>query len=274
MESLRNKVVIVTGSSSGIGAACAVSFARHGANVVLSGRNQQRLDEVAESCGSQTTTTNPGGVHAVRGDLSDEQNIRRLVDSTVDRFGRIDVLVHCAGYSIPRGTEHATVSDMRELWHLHVLAPFLLVKLCLPHLKRSRQEPSSIILISSLFGSYGMPMNLPYSVTKAAQNEFVRVLAPELASDGVRVNAVQPGWVRTGIIEHSGVFGASYFGELMFKICDRLHPIGRSGKAEEIGEYTAFIASDAARHVNGQVIAIDGGGKLPVCFAPTFPFRR
>lgn len=265
MESLRDRVVIVTGSSSGIGAACVVSCARYGARVVICGRNQQRLDEVAASCSQLTSADH---VHCVRGDLSNDESIRKIVDSTVERFGRIDVLVHCAGYSIPKGTEVATSEDMRELWHLHISAAFILVKLSLPYLRLTR---GNVIIISSLFGFYGMRMNLPYSVTKAAQNQFVRLLSAELRSEGIRVNGINPGWVRTGIIEHSGVFGAKYFAELLFKVCDMLHPIGRCGNADEVGDYTAFIASDAAAEVNGQLISIDGGGKLPFCLTPKIP---
>lgn len=262
MESLKDRVVIVTGSSSGIGASCIISCAKYGSKVVICGRNQQRIDEVAKSCRVLIGDSN---IHCVKGDLSTEENICQIIDSTIKRFGRIDVLIHCAGYSIPKGVEHAKPEDLRELWHLHITVPFLLVKLSLPYLSQTR---GNVVVISSLFGTYGMRMNLPYSVTKAAQNEFVRLLSEELKPRGIRVNAIQPGWVRTGIIEHSGIIGAKYFGELLFKACDLLHPIGRCGTSDEIGEYTAFVASSASSSVNGQLISIDGGGKLPFCLTP------
>jgi len=108
---------------------------------------------------------------------------------------------------------------------------------------------------------------------QAAQNEFVRQLSIELhRSSGVRFNAIQPGWVRTRVLEHSGLLGAKYFGEWIYKWLDRLHPIGRCGTSTEIGEYTAFLASDAASHVTGQTIAIDGGTACEQLLRPRVPF--
>lgn len=282
MESLRNKVVIITGSSSGIGAACAVTFARHGARVVVCGRDQRRLDKVCADCRDSSATASASSarrrsgddddgedrVFAVRGDLADEESCRRIVDGAVERFGGVDVLVLCAGYGITRGTEETTVADLRELWHVHVVAGcFLMTRLARPHLRRSG---GNVVVISSLLALHPMPLNLAYAVTKAAQEQYVRLTAAELAADGVRVNAVRPGWVRTAIIErNAGVVGGRLASEVIFGLFDRRTPAGRCGTAAEIAEYTAYVAADGAcGRVNGQCLTIDGGEALPYVLSP------
>lgn len=133
---------------------------------------------------------------------------------------------------------------------------------------------SSIIFISSLMGFFPFSINLPYPVTKAAQDQFARLLAAEFhqlstasstASHPVHVNSVRPGWVRTPIIEHSGVVGGRYTAACVFKIFDLLTPLKRCGEADEIGRYVAQLAGTSARHINGQNLLIDGGQALPYC---------
>ncbi|XP_026756545.2 3-oxoacyl-[acyl-carrier-protein] reductase FabG-like [Galleria mellonella] len=246
-----NKVVIVTGASSGIGAAAAVLFAKEGARVVMVGRNESKLSKVAEQCarGGQTPLV-------IRADVSNDNDVKRIIDETIKKFGKIDILVNNAGMgsfgfilngSILKAYDEVMAVNMRSIVHLTALAA--------PHLVKTK---GNIVNISSVAGKMtsSVPGFLAYSVSKAALDHFTRGAALELAASGVRVNGISPGPVVTDFLENAGNSSVSW---------DNLSssvPLKRCSESSEIAEMILFLASDKAKGVTGSDFVTDNGTLL------------
>jgi NAD(P)-dependent dehydrogenase (short-subunit alcohol dehydrogenase family) len=238
---LDGKVAIVTGASSGIGAAVAEAMSEAGASVVLTGRDHDRLRHVAESC--------RGPTHAVAADLADEAAPRRIVDEALGVYGRIDSLVHSAGIFWPKPLAEAPLEDFDEQWRVNVRAPYALTKAALPHLGRD----SSVVFVSSIAGQVAFPNSAAYCATKGAIEQLAKALAVELSPQGIRVNAIAPGNIRTPMNEEL-LKDPDY--EQMY--LDGT-PYGRVGVVEDVAPLAVFLASDAARYIHGESILVDGG---------------
>ena len=228
-----------------MGAEIARAMAREGALVTIVARDATRLGEterqLAES-GARVTS--------VLVDITNDDAPRQIVDSAVKAFERIDVLVHNAGIFEPVPFEEATLESLDRQWAVNVRAPFALTQAALPHMG----EGSSIIVITSLAGKLGFPQSTAYCATKGAQELFVRSLATELAPRGIRVNALAPGNVHTGMNKETYAADPAY----MQRLIDRT-PAKRIGEVTDIAPGVVFLASDGARLIYGATLAVDGG---------------
>jgi NAD(P)-dependent dehydrogenase (short-subunit alcohol dehydrogenase family) len=246
------KVVLVTGATSGIGRACALKFAEAGARIAAVGRRDPALAELAkeiEKTGSDSLM--------VRADLALEPDAIRVVSETVDRFGGIDVLVNAAGH-ISNGTiENTSMEAWDAMMNINLRAVFSLMQSALPVLIQRR---GNIVNISSVTGLRSFPGVIAYCVSKAGLDQLTRCAALELAAKGVRVNAVNPGVVITEIHRRGGMTEDQYAAFLEHS--KQTHPIGRVGDAREIAELVLFLASERASWITGVTYSIDGGRAL------------
>ncbi|XP_059046924.1 3-oxoacyl-[acyl-carrier-protein] reductase FabG-like [Achroia grisella] len=246
-----NKVVIVTGASSGIGAATSVMFAKESANVVLVGRNETKLKHVFEKC------SRIGNTHLViKADVSNDGDAKRIINETIDKFGKIDVLVNNAGVS-GGGTilDGGILKAYDKILAVNIRAVVHLTALVAPHLVETK---GNIVNISSICGKMpGLSKFIPYNISKAALDHFTRGAALELATKGVRVNAVSPGPVKTDIIDNAGVSDV-----VSWDIMAAAVPQKRCSEPEEIAEIILYLASEKAKGVTGSDFVTDNGGLL------------
>jgi NAD(P)-dependent dehydrogenase (short-subunit alcohol dehydrogenase family) len=248
-QQFQNKVAFVTGATSGIGQACALAFAAAGAQVVCIGRNQDALKEVEGEIGKTGSD-----VLTIRAELTREDEADRAVQHAVGVFGGIDVLVNAAGH-ISSGTIESTSFDAwDDMMNVNVRAPFVLMQKALPSLIERR---GNIVNISSVTGLRAFSGVLAYCVSKAALDQLTRCASLELAAKGVRVNAVNPGVVVTQIHKRGGMSEEAYADFLEHS--KTTHPLGRTGRPEEIASLVLYLASDQASWITGATYSIDGG---------------
>jgi 3-oxoacyl-[acyl-carrier protein] reductase len=243
----KNKVAIVTGSSSGIGQAIALAFGREGGSVVLAARREDRLRAHAE-----TIRTFGGKALAVRTDISRLGDVQEMVQKAVQDFGRIDILVNNAAY-----TEIA-MKPFHEMkpqdWDGEINTTFKGTLNCcwavLPQMMKQRQ--GRIVNITTAGVKTGAPYLSLYGASKAAVAQFTKSLAMEMVPHGILVNAVAPGMVRTGALDR-------VFGEELLKTQLATQGVARLGNAEEVAAAVLFLASDEASYVTGQHWSVCGG---------------
>ncbi|CAK1590630.1 unnamed protein product [Parnassius mnemosyne] len=245
--SFEKKVVIITGASSGIGAATAVLFSKEGAYVVLVGRNETKLNDVASRCVTKHLI--------VKADVSKEPEVKNIVDQTINEFGNIDVLINNAGLvrygSVGMGN---MLNAYDEVMATNMRGVIQLTSLCVDHLIESK---GNIVNVSSIGGLFppGKPVLLPYCMSKTALNLFTQGVALELGEYGVRVNAVSPGPVVTDIIQNSGIPQSRN----SWKDFEAFTALNRVSEPEEIADLIMFIASDKARGITGSNYISDNG---------------
>ena len=245
MSNLDNKVAVITGGSSGIGLASARRFIADGAQVLITGRDEQALNKALADLGTSAT--------GVLGDVANLDDLDRLFEQVRNRFGRIDVLFANAGIAPFAPVEAVTEAHFDALFNTNVRGLFFTVQKALPLLSAK----ASIILNASVVAQSGLPNTSVYSATKAAVRSFGRTLAAELSPRGIRVNVVSPGlietpfWGKVGLSEDElDAFGAQVVQQT---------PLGRAGKPEEIAATAAFLASDDASYFTGADLVADGG---------------
>lgn len=237
------KVVVVTGSGSGIGAATARLFSAEGAYVALNGRWRDKLDRVAADLDPGRTLVHPG-------DVSNQASAEALITAAVERFGRLDVLINNAGV-VPAGPFlEASVDDWRKVMAIDVDDVFFCTRAGLPHLIQTKGNIVNVSSVSGLSGDWNMSF---YNAAKGAVTNLTRSLALELGEKGVRVNAVNPGLTFTDMTRDMKENAA-----LMQKFADRI-PLGRGAEPEEVADVIAFLASHDARFVTGVNLPVDGG---------------
>jgi NAD(P)-dependent dehydrogenase (short-subunit alcohol dehydrogenase family) len=247
------RIALVTGASSGIGCATAIRLAGEGADVGLVARRADRLYEVAARIRSETSRE-PLPIVA---DVTREADAERAVASTVERFGAIHVLVNAAGILVAGSIENTAPSAWDETMSVNLRAVFHMMSLAVPHLAAVR---GNIVNVSSVVGLRAFPGILAYCVSKAAVDQLTRCAALELASKGVRVNAVNPGVVETEAHVSGGMQPAAY--EQFLERSRATHPLGRFALPKEIAELIAFLASEKASWITGATYSIDGGRAL------------
>jgi NAD(P)-dependent dehydrogenase (short-subunit alcohol dehydrogenase family) len=246
------KVAIVTGASSGIGRATALALANAGAAIVAVGRDSEALATVCEEIRT-------GGQRAAPlvADVTDETAPSAIVGAAVGTFGRIDVLVNAAGIISSATVETTSDDAFDRMMSLNVRATFRLLREATPALKATR---GAVVNLSSVAGTRAFPNLFAYCVSKAAVDQLTRCAALDLAPDGVRVNAVNPGVVITNLHRRGGMDDARYAAFLEHSKVT--HPLGRAGEAPEVADLITFLASPAAGWMTGETISIDGGRHL------------
>lgn len=245
---LAGKVVLLTGASSGIGAATAVFLSKLGAQLSLTGRSVENLQKVRKNCeNSEATFITPA-------DLTKESDIEKIVQNTVDHYGKIDVLINNAGI-IETGTiENTSLAQYDRLMNTNVRSIYYLTMLAVPHLIKTK---GNIVNISSVNGIRSFPGVLAYNVSKASVDQFTRCVALELAPKGVRVNCVNPGVILTELQKRGGMNEEQYAAFLLRT--KETHALGRPGQPHEVASTIAFLASDLASNITGASVPVDGG---------------
>ena len=246
---LKDQVTLVTGGDSGIGRAVCLAFAREGANVAFAYLNEyedaEKTRRLIENEGRQAL--------AMAGDLAIEAQCRKVIEDTVKRFGRIDVLVNNAAFQGKEVEKFEELDPERieRTFRVNILAMFHLVRLALPHMK-----PGSAIINTASIQAYQPSASiLDYASTKGAIVTFTKGLAQSLIERGIRVNCVAPGPVWTPLIAQS------FSGEHLKKFGES-NPMGRPAQPVELAPSYVFLASDESRYVNGEVLGVTGGKVL------------
>lgn len=239
-------VVLVTGASSGIGAATAIAFAEAGWDVMAAGRDEGRLEEVADVSEKIVTWS---------GELAESDDCDELVAETIDEFGQLDCLVNNAGVIVRADVGDTSNEEWRYTMAINLDVPFYLSRAALPYLLRAE---GSIVNIASDCGLNGGERAAAYCASKGGIVLLTKAMAKDHARDGLRVNAVCPGDVDTPMLaaeaDDQGVELDSYLAEAA-----EGSPNGRVATPEEVGALALFLASDAATHITGTAIPIDGG---------------
>ncbi|MGA1805021.1 SDR family NAD(P)-dependent oxidoreductase [Rhizobium sp. HT1-10] len=240
-----NKVVVVTGGSSGIGLAAAKAFAAEGASVFITGRRQEALDSAVKQIGGRVT--------AVRGDMADLADIDRLYDAVQQKHAQIDVLFANAGGGEMVALGAITEENYQRTFDTNVKGVLFTVQKALPLLK----DAASVILTSSTTSISGTPAFSVYSATKAAVRNFARNWILDLKDRHIRVNAISPGVTDTAGLDE--LFGGGNQAQGTRDYLASLIPAGRVGRPEEIAHVVLFLASDEASFINGIELFVDGG---------------
>ncbi|XP_066268151.1 3-oxoacyl-[acyl-carrier-protein] reductase FabG-like [Branchiostoma lanceolatum] len=252
MPDLKGKVAIITGASSGIGKGTAVEFAQLGAHLALTGRNQENLQATAKACVEAGTPQDK--ILIVTGDICNEQLQNDLVAQTVQKFGRIDILVNSAGIILKGTIETTEMANYDRMMDINARCVVALTQLCVPHLTETK---GAIVNVSSVTGMRAFPGVLAYCMSKAAIDQFTRCVALELASKQIRVNSVNPGVVVTQLHTRGGMDEEEY--AKFLEHSKSTHALGRAGEVTEVAKTIAFLASSDASFITGAQVPVDGG---------------
>jgi glucose 1-dehydrogenase len=255
LRGLEGKNVLVTGGSSGIGQAIAVRFAEYGANVAINYLRQPEeaadTEQQVQACVSKVQREGVRDV-LVRGDVSNEDDVTRMVADAVEGLGGIDVLVNNAGIQISRPTEELSSADFDRVLGVNLRGAFMCAREAIRHFL-GEEKPGSIVNVSSVHQLIPKPGYLGYSTSKGGMQNLTRTLALEYAGRGIRVNGIGPGATVTPI-NRAWIDDPEKRRQVEEHI-----PMQRAGDADEMAGVTAFLASDDAAYITGQTIFVDGG---------------
>ena len=235
MTNFKNKVALVTGGSSGIGAATAKLLESKGARVFCAQRTKSLHEDILI-------------------DLRDINNPKKIITEIKDKVGKLDILINNAGIMKENTVEDINIEEWNEHININLKIPFLFIKYALPLLKENN---GSIVNIGSVEGLSNNPRHPAYGASKAGLHGLTRAVAVDHGLDGVRCNAVAPGWINTKLNKN---FINSLKNNKNFKNqLNKIHPIGRTGETPEVANLICWLASEEASFVTGQVWKIDGG---------------
>jgi NAD(P)-dependent dehydrogenase (short-subunit alcohol dehydrogenase family) len=247
-DKLKDRVMLVTGATSGMGRACARAFVAEGAKVAVAGRRKDRLAELEQELGDRAFTLD--------GDVLNGATCQQWVDDTVQHFGRLDGLVNAAGVLGPGSAADTTDAEWDRIMDTNLRSVFVLTRAAIPHLAKHK---GSVVNLSSVAGPRPYPNLIAYCVSKAALDQLTRCTALDLAPLGIRVNAVNPGVVVTEL--HTVTHAVADYPAFLEK-GKTTHPIGRVGKAEEVASLIVYLMGDDAGWITGVTWSIDGGRAL------------
>ncbi|XP_047501249.1 uncharacterized oxidoreductase TM_0325-like [Penaeus chinensis] len=271
-SSLKGKVALITGATSGIGKACAIALAAEGCSVSITGQEHGSLEGSHQvvprgrASGRQRWVELRGSsvqiqicymiyvVFAVDGDVAKEDDCKKIVDSTVAHFKKLDILINNAGILVLGGIESISMEDYDRQMDVNVKSVFVLTKLALPHIIETK---GNIINVSSVCGIRSIPGMVAYNMSKAAMDQFTRSVALEVADRGVRVNSVNPGLIITDIHRRAGMSPENY--QKMVEHTKKMYPLGRAGEVEDVTKAVIYLASEDSSFVTGVTLPIDGG---------------
>ncbi|MGO4887716.1 elongation factor P 5-aminopentanone reductase [Anaerobacillus sp. MEB173] len=233
------KYALVTGASGDIGSAIAISLARAGYSLYLHyNKNEQRIHQLQEQIGKERATL-------IQADLSEKSGVDKLLSQIRDE---IDVIIHNSGNSYYGLLTDMKAHEIDEMIQLHLTSPVLITKQLLPTM--IKKKTGKVIVISSIWGLTGASCEVLYSTVKGGLNTFVKALAKEVAPSGITVNSIAPGAIETVMLHHLSELESE-------EICEDI-PMGRLGKPDEVANLVAFLLTDKASYINGQVISING----------------
>ncbi|MFJ4173209.1 SDR family NAD(P)-dependent oxidoreductase [Microbacterium sp. NPDC089696] len=243
-QALTEKIAIITGGGKGIGRGIVDRFLAAGARVAIAQRSP--LDDHLAA---------HDDVLAIAADLADPDVLPEVVARTVERFGGLDVVVNNAGIMFERDLDDLTLDDWQRMMALNVTTPVFLAKAALPHLRA--RGGGAIVNIGSTEGLFSNPGHIAYSASKGAIHGLTRAMAVDLGADGIRINAIAPGWISSDL---SDTYLES-FGDVETANARllNLHPAGRIGRPTDVGDLAVFLAGDGAGFLTGETIVLDGG---------------
>ncbi len=241
MGKLENRVALVTGATSGIGKGITKVFLQEGAKVVFCGRRETQGKAIEQELREQGYETS-----FIKADVSKEEDIKKIVQFTVDTYGQLDILVNNAGIMYTVAIDEMTAEQIDNTFDLNIKGYMLSAKYAVPHMKSG----ASIINIGSAGGMVAGHLSTAYGASKAAVIHFSRVLARELAPKNIRVNSISPGTFVTEMMPADSEYT---------KFCAEACPMGRVGQPEELGNVAAFLASSESSYMTGTNLLVDGG---------------
>ncbi|BFZ09336.1 hypothetical protein BsWGS_12375 [Bradybaena similaris] len=263
---LNGKVAVVTGSSSGLGEAIAVLFASRGAKVTLCGRNEERLKSVLE----KAVKANGGETDRfliVQGDLNDNNVRKEIVKKTVEKFGRLDILVANAGVIHPNQSISAATEEIYDdIMNTNLKSVFFLIQEAVPHLEKSK---GNIINVSAAGSNQAVPAFTIALLSKVALDHLTKCLAVDLGAKGIRVNSVNPGSFPTRVRRNFGGGHEQITSSAAATQGDNSTLKGRTGTVDDVAEAALFLASDSAGFITGELIKVDGGSSYAGPFKAT-----
>lgn len=238
MAKLQDKVVIITGGISGIGKASAELFNKEGAKLVLVDLDENKGNEAAKEIGGETIF--------VQADVTSEEDAKKVFDTTIEKFGRVDILFNNAGIGVTKATHEVTYAEYRKTVNVDLNAVFLYSKLAIDYFRE--QGSGNIINTASMYGWIGAAGNAAYNAAKGGVINLTRSLGIEYAAENIRVNALCPGFIDTPIIPVE-----------MKEALIGITPIGRLGTSEEMAKAALFLASDDSSFMTANTLTVDGG---------------
>src|SRR5574341_1233267 len=247
---VKDRVAIVTGAAKGIGKGIATVLAREGAKVAVAD-----VDAAEGARTAEEITRSGGAAFFIRTDVGEEAEIRAMVQQTVDRYGSLSILVNNAAVGIYTPVHETTLESWERCLRVNLTGPFLCSKYALPHLKQA--GGGAIVNIASVHAHQNVGGTAPYAASKGGLAALTRVMAIDYARDGIRVNAVCPGWVYTPLIE--GIFRGSGDFEGMKRTVTQRQLLGRLGTPEDIGNAVLYLVSSESSFVTGISLFVDSG---------------
>nr|ACO11378.1 3-oxoacyl-acyl-carrier-protein reductase [Caligus rogercresseyi] len=251
MTNLGGKVALITGASSGIGRSTAILFSKLGATLCITGRNLENLQKTAQECESQGSSAAPLLIQA---SLDIQDDVKRVVEETINRFGRLDILVNNAGILEKGSIENTSLESYDRVMNVNVRSVLQVSSLAIPHLIRTK---GNIVNVSSVNGIRSFPGVLAYNMSKAALDQFTKCSALELAPKQVRVNSVNPGVILSNLHYRAGLNEEEY--KKFLEHSKYTHALGRPGNPLEVAKAIVYLASSESSFCTGVTLPVDGG---------------